>query len=319
MIPSLRRSTPRHRHAEPPTETKLCCVQSLRLSDGRRLFVRRWRRNQHAGTVVVLHGMLDSSEGWEPLSTELTCGIIAFDLPGFGQSDTRPDNSIAGYADDVAEGLAMLGVERFTLVGHSLGGAVATALVERMPNKVAALILLAPVGFGRVHLAEACSLPVIRSLVQVALPWALRNRTAVTMAYLTMVTNGRLPEPALVDRITGNGRELVDGTSEAIRAIAAAGRHDRAFGSRRVRYQGPVVAVWGACDRLVAPSHRHAVLTALPQARVQVWPGMGHHPVRERFDELAELIADNAAQVRTRVALPAPSAAVVALPLAEAA
>jgi pimeloyl-ACP methyl ester carboxylesterase len=130
----------------------------------RQLCVRRWR-GQEQGTLVALHGLLDSSEGWDALSAKLSGSIVAFDLAGFGHSDAPAQSSIAGYAQDVAAGLEMLGVERFTLVGHSLGGAVATAVAELIPDKVAALVLLAPVGFGRMHLAEAASLPVARQLL----------------------------------------------------------------------------------------------------------------------------------------------------------
>jgi pyruvate dehydrogenase E2 component (dihydrolipoamide acetyltransferase) len=244
--------------------------------------------------VVVLHGLLDSSEGWDALSSALDCGVVAFDLPGFGRSDSAANDTITSYAEDIANGLEMLGVERCVLVGHSLGGAVATAVAELMPASVAALVLLAPVGFGRIRLAEACSLPVIRNLVQATLPWALCSRGAVTAAYLTMVTNGRLPKSEVVDRVTRNGRRLVPSTRAAVRAIADAGRGEQAFTRRRVGYRGPVVAVWGARDRLVPSSHRHAVLAALPQARIQIWPGIGHHPIGERLDALAGLIADAA-------------------------
>lgn len=61
-----------------------------------------------------------------------------------------------------------------------LGGAVATALAELMPERVAGLVLLAPAGFGRIHLAEAVSLPGVRHVVQATLrsrcpaePWLL--------------------------------------------------------------------------------------------------------------------------------------------------
>jgi pyruvate dehydrogenase E2 component (dihydrolipoamide acetyltransferase) len=258
--------------------------------------------------VVVLHGLLDSSEGWAALSSALGCNVVAFDLPGFGQSDSAAKDSITGYAEDIVSGLDMLGVERFVLVGHSLGGAVATAVAELMPASVATLVLLAPVGFGRIHLAEACSLPLIRDVVQATLPWALRSRAAVTAAYLTMVTNGRLPESEVVDRVTRNGQGLVQSTRTAVRAIADAGRGEQAFARRRVEYHGPVVAVWGARDRLVSPSHRHAVVTALPQARVQIWPGIGHHPIGERFDALAGLIADAARAAGARTTGRSPAA-----------
>ena len=69
--------------------------------------------------------------------------------------------------------LAALDVHDFTLVGHSLGGAVATALAERLRDDVAALVLIAPAGFGRIHLAEAIQLPGVRTVVRHGLPLAL--------------------------------------------------------------------------------------------------------------------------------------------------
>jgi pimeloyl-ACP methyl ester carboxylesterase len=247
---------------------------------------------------VLLHGLLDSSEGWNHLA-ELQCERIAFDLPGFGHSDPPVRGSLAGYARDIAEGLQMLGVERFNLVGHSLGGGVGAALAEMMPDRVGALVLLAPVGFGRIPIAEAVSLPGVRSLVQTALPLALSSRLAVTAAYTAMVTNGLLPEPEVVDRVTDRGGRLVAGAREGTRAVADAGRSPEAFHRRRIAYDGPVYAIWGNDDRLVPASHRKGVRAALPQAHVDVWGGMGHHPIRERFEELIATI-DRAIEAAAR-------------------
>ena len=274
-------------------------IESLRLRDGRQLCVRRWR-GQGQGILVALHGLLDSSEGWNALSARMSCSILAFDLPGFGYSDAPPSGSIAGYAQDVAEGLEMLGVERFTLVGHSLGGGVATAVAELMPGKVAGLVLLAPVGFGQNHLAEVASFPILRTLAMTALPWALSSRIAVTAAYLTMVTNGKLPERETVDRVTRNGRALVAGTQKAIRAIVDESRCNRERGLRRRAYRGPVTAIWGDRDRLVPASHRNALLAVLPQARIQLWEGVGHHPMAEQFDELVRVLKDSTAPLGAR-------------------
>ncbi len=273
------------RAAEPP----LTRVESLNLSDGRTLCA-RWWAGGGAETLVVLHGLLDSSEGWSTLGERLTCTQVAFDLPGFGYSDAPRRGSIAEYAQDIAEGLALLGVERFTLVGHSLGGAVATAVAELLPDQVGALVLLAPAGFGRLHMAEAISLPGIRNLVEVGLPLALGSRLAVTAGYMTMVANGRIPERDLVDRVTSRGAGLVDGAREGTRAVVNAGRGRDAFHRRRVGYRGPVLAVWGEEDRLVPVSHHRGVLTAFPHARIEFWPGMGHHLLREAFDDLMSTI-----------------------------
>jgi pimeloyl-ACP methyl ester carboxylesterase len=234
--------------------------------------------------------MLDSSEGWTWLSERLGGDAIAFDLPGFGYSDPPRRGSIEGYARDIAEGLEKLGVGRMTVVGHSLGGAVAAALAELLPDRVSELVLFAPAGFGRLPLAEVASTPGVAHLVQLALPVLLPSRLAVTATYMTVIANGKRPERDLVDRVTSRGGSLVDGVREAARSVAEAGRSSRAFHRRGVAYDGPVQAIWGDRDRLVPSSHRHGVRAALPQARIQIWKGMGHHPMRERPDELVEVV-----------------------------
>lgn len=272
-------------HREPP----IAAVESLRLRDGRRLCVRQWL-GQGDSTLVLLHGLLDSSEGWTRVCEAVGGRRLAFDLPGFGYSEPPRRGSLAGYAADVAEGLGELGVERFAVVGHSLGGAVAAALSELAPDRIDALVLLAPAGFGRIHLAEAVSIPGVRGLVRAALPFALSSSFAVRAGYYAMVTNGKLPDPALVERVTSHGWELVSGAREGTRAIVEAGRSRTAFHRRRLRFSGPVFAVWGDRDRLVPVEHRTGLHAAFPQAQIELWPGMGHHPTRERFDDLIALV-----------------------------
>jgi pimeloyl-ACP methyl ester carboxylesterase len=152
------------------------------------------------------------------------------------------------------------------------------------------LVLLAPAGFGRIHLAEAVSIPGVRSVVRAALPFALSSSLAVRAGYYAMVTNGKLPEAALVERVTSHGWDLVSGAREGTRAVVEAGRSRTAFHRRRLRFRGPVYAVWGDCDRLVPVEHRRGVRVAFPQAQIELWPGMGHHPTRERLDDLIALV-----------------------------
>jgi pimeloyl-ACP methyl ester carboxylesterase len=268
---------------------------------------------------VLLHGMLDSSDGWSTLCDELAGPFVAFDVPGFGYSDAPSRGAIADYARDIAEGLEILGVEHFTLVGHSLGGAIAAAVAELMPAQVEALILVAPAGFGRIYLAEVASMPGMRTLVQAALPRVLSSRIIVTAGYVTMVSNGRLPHRELVERVNTRGPHLGKGTREAIRAIGAAGNSPEGFHRRRMDYSGPVTAVWGDCDRLVPSSHQAGVRTAFPQARIHVWHGMGHHPMRERLSDLVGLIADAAALHRPQHGLGDEGLPATRPPLADAA
>ncbi|UXR92895.1 alpha/beta fold hydrolase [Agrobacterium tumefaciens] len=93
--------------------------------------------------VVMLHANSLCKESFAPQIDALrdTCRIIALDLPGHGQSsdatDPRRSYCMSGYADVVAETLSGIGVTRYVLLGHSLGGHVALELLARDEASIA--------------------------------------------------------------------------------------------------------------------------------------------------------------------------------------
>jgi pimeloyl-ACP methyl ester carboxylesterase len=151
-------------------------------------------------------------------------------------------------------------------------------------------VLIAPAGFGRIHLAEAIQLPGVRALVHHALPLALANPVTAFGVYMAVVGNGHLPDPELAERLRRNAFRWAPGAECANEAITASGLSPRAFFRRQLQYAGPVRALWGDRDRLVPLAHRDGVMTAFPQAQVSVWKNMGHHPQRERPTELAQFV-----------------------------
>ena len=267
---------------------RVATTTAVALPDGRRLSLECWPGD--GAPLVLLHGLLDCGVGWKHLAGVMDRPCYAVDLPGFGDSDRPTRNRISAYTEDVQAALAALDVHDFTLVGHSLGGAVAAGLAERLRDDVAALVLLAPVGFGRIHLAEAIQLPGVRSLVRHGLPLALWNPVTALGVYMAVVGNGHRPDPELVARLRKNAYRWAPGAACANEAITASGLSPRAFYRRQLDYHGPVLALWGDRDRLVPLAHRDGVMTAFPQALVSVWKKMGHHPQRERPSELAGFI-----------------------------
>lgn len=288
---------------------RLATVSDLPVAARRTVRVREYGGS---GTpVVLLHGLLDSSEGWHEVATRSERRCFAVDLPGFGGSTCPPYERIASYARDVGRALDALGLDRYVLVGHSFGGAVATALTEQRPDDVAALVLVAPAGYGRIALAELFSQPGLRHAIQAGLPLTLTNPVAMTAIYTLWVANGRRPDKALVDRCRKDAFRVIGGARQALRTIVRCGIDKRAFFRRHVDYDGPVVAVWGDRDRLVPVRHADRVQTTFPQADVQVWKGMGHHPQHERIRPFCALIERTCRSVDGRAPMadagPAPS------------
>lgn len=275
--------------------TRAAEVTDVRIGRDRRLRVRRWPGSGRP--LVLLHGLLDDSMGWEQLARDTHRPCIAIDLPGFGGSSVPQLPRIGSYAADITTGLRQLGIEDCTLVGHSLGGAVAAAVSQRT-DVVASLALLAPAGFGRIRISEAVTLPLVVDVAERALPLALLNPLVCVAAYSTFIAHRRLPSRDLVDRLRRRAWHSGPGVRAAAEAIAHAGRDPRGFTRAPIQFDGPVAALWGEHDALVSRSHIQALQVALPQAHVEVWDGMGHHPQRERPHDLARFIEQRAARAR---------------------
>jgi pimeloyl-ACP methyl ester carboxylesterase len=98
-----------------------------------------------APAVLLIHGTGASTAWWDPVVPALAGSrrVIRVDLLGHGKSSSPAGGyDIPTQARRVGAALDMLGAERVTVIGHSTGGAVATALAEQRPDRVAALALI---------------------------------------------------------------------------------------------------------------------------------------------------------------------------------
>jgi len=101
--------------------------------------------------LLALHGWLDNAASFDRLAP-LLCGhfhIVAIDLPGHGRSGHRPPGTWYYYVDYLGDALAAadaLGWSQFGLLGHSLGGAVASMLAAACPQRIERLFLIEALG-----------------------------------------------------------------------------------------------------------------------------------------------------------------------------
>jgi pimeloyl-ACP methyl ester carboxylesterase len=117
----------------------------------RQLTLRGWRHGSVDGPLCLcLHGWLDNANSFLPLAEKLPhLQLIAIDLPGHGQSDHRSPDAhyhFLDWVDDVVQLLPLLSDQPLTLIGHSMGGMIATAVAASFPELVSRLILLDSIG-----------------------------------------------------------------------------------------------------------------------------------------------------------------------------
>ena len=97
--------------------------------------------------IVLLHGGSSSAVTWDRLAAALTAAgrhVIAADLRGHGGSSRTGDYPLQGYGGDIRGLMDALGIETAGLVGHSLGGYVASTIAQLDPARVTRLVLEEP-------------------------------------------------------------------------------------------------------------------------------------------------------------------------------
>ena len=117
---------------------------------GQRLAARAWG-DDALPKLLALHGWLDNAASFDALAP-LLCGhfhIVAIDFPGHGRSDWRQPGAWYHYVDYLSDALGAadaLGWQRFGLLGHSLGAAVASMVAGACPERVERLLLIEGLG-----------------------------------------------------------------------------------------------------------------------------------------------------------------------------
>lgn len=201
---------------------------------------------------------------------------IALDLPGHGRSDPLPDgldpdSLLWRYRDLVAEFAETLGLGRFVLVGHSMGGAVALHFACAYADRLHGLSLI----------ATAARLRVDPSVI-----FAIENHFEGLAQILGAVAYSPAGDPQQVQRWAA---DQIQANQEVCLADfrACAGFDLRAeLGVMDL----PCLIVGGADDQLTPPKLQHRLLAYFPRANLQILDRCGHFPFRERAEAVAELL-----------------------------
>jgi pimeloyl-ACP methyl ester carboxylesterase len=243
---------------------------------------------RHASPIVLLHCFTCSLVWWQRLIPLLDRHhrVIALDLRGFGGSE-KPESgySMEEQAEFVAEALRRLGARRATVVGHSLGGTVATALTELPGDYVSRLVIVdqAPdesfsKGLGLA--AELSTTPVLGpALWQVTPDFAVKEGLEAAFAPGYEVP-GRFVEE--FNRMTYSSYDSDDEEGDYMSAAPL---------DRRIERTGtPLLAIFGAEDQIYEAEKALAVYARVPGAQTALVPGAGHSPNVEKPGRTAALV-----------------------------
>jgi pimeloyl-ACP methyl ester carboxylesterase len=251
--------------------------------------------------VVLLHGNFATARWWKPVLDRVPRGLTLYapTLRGFGA--TRGEyraRSVHELAEDLRELVRGLGVERFHLVGHSLGGAVALQYALAWPETLRGLDLVAPAPgdgleamrsrgdlFGHLLAWTDPELPASRMALAMGMQWSRllgTSRSSIAYALAKMMPSA---DPAAIDfnALVADATAVDDHTLIAI--YEALRRWDVRPRLSQVSMRVRILA--GRRDLLVSLASLEALAKAMPAARLDVWDDVGHSPQLERPAEFA--------------------------------
>lgn len=259
----------------------------VQLPDGTRLHYAE-QGDSGGRPVLLLHGYSDSWFSFSPVLPLLpACHAFALDQRGHGNSD-RPGGgySMRDLAADAVAFMDAVGLERATVVGHSMGGFVAQQVALAAPERVERLVLISSA--PSIHAFEGAD-ELERAVGELEDP--------VPEDFLREFQVGTVHQPlpaAFMDRVVAESRQL---PARVWRALMA-GMLDTPPPDR---FPAPLPAliVWGQKDLYPQRSAQEALLALLPRASLKVYPETGHALHWERPETFARDLGAFLARTRS--------------------
>ncbi|MEO8358407.1 MAG: alpha/beta fold hydrolase [Vicinamibacteria bacterium] len=264
-------------------------LQAQTLHVGR--FDIRYVRKGSGPTVILIHGLASSIYTWSDVINLLAekFDVVAFDLPGFGESSQPPDLAFADYIPTVLGVMKALDIEKAHFVGNSMGGAISLLMAAREAARVDRVVVLDAAGFNlgpgerpfavrllgsRAAGLLAENLPVRRMLTKATLRHLIHDETRVTdervNEYLAPI--------------------LRQGAMESARSLLVS-RLDENFAEDLPKIQAKTLILWGRFDPWLPEAHADRFVTSIKGAR-KVMLETGHMPQEELPADVARIIGE---------------------------
>lgn len=240
-------------------------------------------------TLILVHGFGASVHAWRPWIERLASDyrLVAIDLPGHGLTETP-----AGYraspernAELVHALATQLGIDRFVLVGHSMGGAVSLAYTLEYPDRLQGLVLVASAGWPGEQGGPPPGLSLLNNDVGRFFLKLIDPRLVIGGGLKSAYGDESLATDSVVDRYAnlalGQGHRDVLLTQ---RSQPEPPWTPATFAAIRT----PTLVMVGEKDALIPPANGRALAAAIPDAYLVTYAEGGHLPMEQLPDQTVQ-------------------------------
>jgi len=243
-----------------------------------------------APVLLLLHGFGSSLQTWDSWSTQLEqrYRVIRLDLPGFGLTGPSPVHDYSEQNDlaTLTQFVDKLGLLNFSIIGHSMGGKMAWSLAASVPDRVKALVLMAPDGFPDTKDigTKPYAMPSIMGVIKFSLPKYL-VRKSIEPAFF----DAKALDDSLVNRYYDMLR------APGVRAAILERANQTIYTDpvpRLKKITAPTLLIWGEQDQMIPSSNAQSYANVLAISQTMLLPNLGHLLQEEQPDVAVKLVTD---------------------------
>ena len=246
-------------------------------------------RDEGKGTpIVLIHGTASSLHTWDSWTKELTKThrVIRLDLPAFGLTgaNTTADYSIKSYTSFLHKFLNKIYLNKFYLVGNSLGGNIAWNYTAEHPEKIEKLILVdasgLPTNKPQPWIFKMAKTPVLNTLFLYVTPkMVIKDNMEQVYADDSKITDELITRYHKLALRTGNRRAFID------RAKTDFKLGEKANYNKLKSIKTPTLLIWGAKDLWIPLNNGKRMDSILPNSKLVILENSGHVPMEENPEE----------------------------------
>ncbi|WP_223267221.1 alpha/beta fold hydrolase [Polaribacter sp. IC073] len=238
--------------------------------------------------IVLIHGTAASLHTWNDWTKELSKNyrVIRLDLPAFGLTgpNNNADYSIENYTNFLHQFLRKMKVDKFHLVGNSLGGNIAWNYAAEYPSKIKKLILIAasglPTNKPQPAIFKMAKTPILNSLFLYVTPkFIIRKNIEQVYADKTKVSDALITRYHEMSLRAGNRKAFIDRAKTDFKL----GENENLAKLKSVKT--PTLLIWGAKDIWIPLGNGKRMDSILQNSKLVVLENSGHVPMEENPEE----------------------------------
>jgi len=258
---------------------------------------RFWTSGGEGTTVILIHGIGDAVETWDSNINALGehHRVYALDLVGFGRSDKPPiQPSLPFAAQFVSDFMEAQHIERASLIGNSMGGAVSLQFAIQFPDKLERLVLEDTAGLGKgiVTFFRLFSIPLIGELLSRPSHWGMAWLLKQLVHDPAVITDEMVELYYQLSSLPGAQKSFLSALRVGVNLFGQRTEFTRSLVDNLGNITCPTLIIWGRQDRILPVAHAQVAKDGTPNAELHIFDSCGHEPHFEHPEEFNKLVLE---------------------------